>query len=917
MSRIVEFADGYESSTAPASGAVQATALKSFPNDAAYVTDKGSAAAEGDTYWNSTDDQPKYYTGGAWVQGVTTAGAQTIGGNKTFSDDVVIGGNLTVQGTQTILNTQTLDVEDANVTVNKGGNVASADAARAGIEVELSDATEAGIGFDSTSPTKFKVGEVGSQSPVVSEAATQTLTGKTIDDDTNTIQNVAVTALKTVIGNALKFLSFDAAGAPISTKAVPTGVVVGTTDAQVLTAKDYDGGTASNTNRTTLAKETTTNLTSLTRKQGNIFYDTTKNKPVFDDGTNLNEMGGSGGSGSGRVNNLDSNDANLETSIGNWVTFDDGASLVDGSGGSPTVVTVARNTTAPLASTGDLKISHTAADGLGEGVSVPFTSRNADKSSVQEISFDYITTAGYADDVMELWIYDVTNTKLIAVTPLKLKASLTPSKFKALFQNDATSTSYRLIFFCSTTAAVAFDIQVDNLLVGPPIYNYGLVGSDYAAFIPTLNDLTNVDVNTAVKRRVGDELEIHGYVSWNGGGVGAALTVDLPDGLIADTSKLSGVLGEHYDVGHFGYLDNGVNYRIGYMALNTTTQLFFVSDSSSGAYANTQFANNDKIKYVIKVPIVGWSSNVQMSDEASLRMNTTKYSTASAQAIPNASSTIIDFDTKEFDDLASVTTGGSWKFVAKHSGKYRVEALATLAAGGAWGVGEQANLSVFVNGSEILRSIQYQQGAHGEIVTTRVAGTLNLLAGQEVDVRMYQDSDNSINLNSNATDTYVCIDQIQGPSAIAANELVIAKYSATTLTTAIPNTSSPVVFDCPTKVFDSHGMVTTGAGWAANIKVAGKYRLTMSFLSGGEAWVTGDYLIADVFKNGVAHAQIHWNQRDGTATLQVNCHGSAVFEAAVDDDISVAMQSSRTGGDITAIEANGIRNYITIERIGF
>lgn len=66
---------------------------------------------------------------------------------------------------------------------------------------------------------------------------TQTLTNKTLDGDDNTITDLAVTALKTVLAAALTFISRDAAGIPISTKVVPTGTVVGTTDSQTLTNK--------------------------------------------------------------------------------------------------------------------------------------------------------------------------------------------------------------------------------------------------------------------------------------------------------------------------------------------------------------------------------------------------------------------------------------------------------------------------------------------------------------------------------------------------------------------------------------------------------------------------------------------------------------------------------------------------------
>ena len=51
---------------------------------------------------------------------VRTTLPQSIGGNKTFSNDIIIPGNLTVNGTQTILNTETLAIEDNIIVLNNG-----------------------------------------------------------------------------------------------------------------------------------------------------------------------------------------------------------------------------------------------------------------------------------------------------------------------------------------------------------------------------------------------------------------------------------------------------------------------------------------------------------------------------------------------------------------------------------------------------------------------------------------------------------------------------------------------------------------------------------------------------------------------------------------------------------------------------
>lgn len=75
---------------------------------------------------------------------------------------------------------------------------------------------------------------------LVGRQTTDTLTNKTIDGDDNTIQDLALATLKTT-GNLNVFLQRDGSGNVIdSTKGVPTGAVIGTTDAQTLTNKTID-----------------------------------------------------------------------------------------------------------------------------------------------------------------------------------------------------------------------------------------------------------------------------------------------------------------------------------------------------------------------------------------------------------------------------------------------------------------------------------------------------------------------------------------------------------------------------------------------------------------------------------------------------------------------------------------------------
>ncbi len=91
------------------------------------------------------------------------------------------------------------------------------------------------------------LGNVDNTSNATERAAVATLTNKTInsasntltiDGDEATVSDLALTALKTNLSDASKFIVRDASGVPVSnTKAVPAGVVVGDTDSQTLTNK--------------------------------------------------------------------------------------------------------------------------------------------------------------------------------------------------------------------------------------------------------------------------------------------------------------------------------------------------------------------------------------------------------------------------------------------------------------------------------------------------------------------------------------------------------------------------------------------------------------------------------------------------------------------------------------------------------
>lgn len=163
--RILNFSDGFSSNSEPTLGTINANSILTFASDAAFVAYKTLPAAIGDIYFNSTLNHVRWFDGTVWVSALF----QDASGN------VVVIGNLTVQGTTTTVNAVNLEVKDKNITINKTGTDATAQGA--GITVERVG-TNGSIIYDSTLASKWKAGDEGAESEVITAGAAQTLANK-------------------------------------------------------------------------------------------------------------------------------------------------------------------------------------------------------------------------------------------------------------------------------------------------------------------------------------------------------------------------------------------------------------------------------------------------------------------------------------------------------------------------------------------------------------------------------------------------------------------------------------------------------------------------------------------------------------------------------------------------------------------
>ncbi|MBT8439274.1 MAG: hypothetical protein KJO91_06065, partial [Gammaproteobacteria bacterium] len=174
---------------------------------------------------------------------VHVTGTESVGGDKTFGDNIVIVGDLTVQGTTTTVNSATLEITDNIIVVNNGETGAGVSAGNAGVRAdrgtlpdalmvwdELNDRWEAGIDGATVGISLVGHNHVVTDITDISVAANEInqLTGISMSE---TVQQQLDESLRRDGDEAMDpsfNLSFSAGGEVLGLPAVPSGATAAT-----------------------------------------------------------------------------------------------------------------------------------------------------------------------------------------------------------------------------------------------------------------------------------------------------------------------------------------------------------------------------------------------------------------------------------------------------------------------------------------------------------------------------------------------------------------------------------------------------------------------------------------------------------------------------------------------------------------
>lgn len=596
-----------------------------------------------------------------------------------------------------------------------------------------------------------------------------------------------------------------------------------------------------------------------------------------------------------------------------WTTYADaaGSAPVDGSGGSPNV-SWTRSNSSPLRGSGSFVLTKDAANRQGQGGSYDFTIDAADKAKVLQVSFDYIVSSGTfvagnpsdrtsaGDSDLTIWIYDVTNGVLIQPSTYRLfsNSSTIASQFVSNFQTASNSTSYRIIFHCGTTSAAAYAIKFDNINVLPTTYVYGTPITDWSSYTPTFNGSPTVASVTFWSRRAGDSLQVMGAFQLTA--VNASTTaLTIPSGLSIDTAKVGSsrkfVLGECtriYQTGTETSLTKHVAaYNTGFL-----NQIFIASTGVSqnlGQNAwNGLFVNNDWVTVEATIPIAGWSSSVQMSDNADTRVVDCVVTTTANITGTAGSAFVFPTVTKDSHGAYNSSTG---VYTIPVAGDYQIH-----------GTG------LYNNVGDINCNIQVNGSFNNNLTTTDTArsksGSMlipNLKAGDTI--KLVPDVNRNLLFSAGNYIPTLAIVKISGPESIAATENVNMKCYSTNGQSFANNTTTKV--QLPTKAFDSHGGFDNITNYRYTVPTSGVYDIycQVTLTSG----TSGTIRVAYVYKNGSEVAANYINSGvSGTNGVSIS-----YSDKAIAGDYYEFFFFHNSGGAILG-DTTAQRTFMKINKVG-
>lgn len=612
--------------------------------------------------------------------------------------------------------------------------------------------------------------------------------------------------------------------------------------------------------------------------------------------------------------------AGVESGITGYALYNDGdvAVPVDGFSGTPTI-TMTSSTTNPLAGSRSLVISKpSGVSHRGQGFATePFTIENKAKGKVIRTLVDYEVVSGtYATGDMAIWVYDITNARMIQPSAYLIENSgLKETKFVE-WQSSIDSNSYRLIYHITSTSTAAYSLRFDSFEAGLGPKVYGSTTTGWKEFTPSFSGLGTVTSIKAFWRRSGENLEVYGRAT-SGTPTASGAGINFSSlGLAIDTSKViaDGTNGQIAGVFTRQAVD-ATFFNIGYNS-NEGSFVYIADTAAQGGLRDTDgnaiLGTGEKFSFKFSVPIKGWTTTQQLSNDADTRVVAASYVRNSSQSINASSDTTLIANVKNIDTHGAYNTSNG-RYYCISSGVYNVSASVFLSVSTATGVRQlrliKRNSSGGVTEDRYLDTLN-KTNTNNEEISLRLTSKIQCNMGESLEIVAWT---NASGISTISGILFMDFEKLSGPSQIAASESVSARYTQSS-GQSIP-TSSPTVVDFNTKVYDSHNAVTTGSSWRFTAPISGEYSVVSTILFASSAWPIQRYSVIYLRKNGVNYAatpdvvtQVAQSMYFGPYPLTTK------VKLLQGEYIDIVLEQNR--GSATSMHNASMNNWVEINRVG-
>lgn len=596
-----------------------------------------------------------------------------------------------------------------------------------------------------------------------------------------------------------------------------------------------------------------------------IYYKNDGKLYTLDSAGNEVEIGS--GSGSSGKNYFDDTSANIDNTVGSWLTD-------DGVGGAAVGLTLAVTTAAGelLAGAGSLKLTKDAANRSAEFIKVASeTIDPVDRGRALYGSFEFNPITGYVSSDLIWEVYDVTNAAVLysgVAEDLELLNSRGRFNWVTHLEDTTAQVEFRLRMNNANTNS--FEVSLDEFKFGPT---------------------ATLESNFYQRQEV---IDLTGSGSFTGGSIRVSRTgnIVMVDGVtnptFASASNVSSATGlipvwARPPEGTLNITSmSGASVTYIYIQSNGTLSFQF-RDWTGALVAQTSTSNLTGATTAVQDDV----NNMVNNNELSLQTFRCSVRLSADQNVTSAASTVVAFDTVEFDPFGAFASGPSEITVPK-TGYYRVKSIINVSGATA---DEQWVMRIGINDAEEFRAVDRSPASD---VAFYLDKTLYLQQGDRVEVQTDSTADTSYSIRGGAADSFLQVESVPDYTVLGAVK-ERNKVQTKLLTTNIQSDITITDLTCSNLVIGK---------W---YEVTGQYRFILDVVaSDDDVYITATH-------NGVIVDEKRARIRENTDTLDDAVTYGVAFKFQATATTLTFATTSATVNSYVAGAANRAQTYIQIE----